>query len=239
MNPSSAAEKKLLEIAKARAKPDLEQVRELLPNIQDINLIDPRGGFTALHWATFNGHDELVTLLVEEAGANTNAISSAFVTAAFFAGTNFGTNSNVADQFAMSERQNSIYRYLMRKGAAYHKLDENSPPENETFRERWFGESSDAWKRWSERRDVTQITPLMLAQFTSHGTAHQALEPSLWKGHEAQLRTLLTNPDIAPCHLDHWLEIVPGLRDIIHQPQTIIHDWTIAQTPQRNSASRG
>lgn len=228
-------ERSLIDIAKAIQHPDLEVATHFLSATRDINAAEGRNGFTALHWASVNGHTTLINLLVAH-GADINRRTAQGLTAAELACTGF-TNPYYEPSGADHE---TIYRKLLQSGCTYHKLTDHSPSNIIALRDRWFSDASDAWKHWSKNEplDVCALTPKMLCQFASHGTAEKALQPMLWRNHEPQLRALLASPALTPCHLEQWLKNIPGLAELIQPPATTIQSWSISHSPSASVPSR-
>lgn len=238
MNPSSP-EKLLIDIAKSITSPNMEQVDQLIRCLPSINAADDKG-FTALHWAAFNGHELMSRLLVAH-GADVTAHNQFGKPPAALAGENFAfgrTGPNGAELEAIHQRKASIYRFLLQSGSPYHTLEAHSTPELIRYRDRWFSEASDAWRHWSTSStppNVSAITPAMLLKFTSHGQEIEALQPSRWHGREDDLRNLISSPDIPPCHVDRWLNTISGLTNLF-TPGTCITQQQ--QEPSRLSSGR-
>lgn len=208
----------LIDIAKSVTKPDAEVIRALIQNTPNIDSTDDNG-YTALHWAAYNGHEDMARQLIDS-GANLYARDNFGKVPAALASENFafGRTNDVA---AIHQRKANIYKYLLMQGSPYHTFDTNSPNELATLRTCWFDECSQSWHTWVEKQnaDVTLITPKRLIQFVSHGTDRDALSPERWRGHEDHLRQLIISPDIPPCHIQRWLAENPWLTATLETPQ--------------------
>lgn len=222
----SAPEILLLEMARATTLPNMQEARTIINQCHALSG-SREDGYTALHWAAFNGHEELARYLVALGADITAQTSRDHYYPAQLAATVLRTPSLHS---SINVRKERIYDFLLRSGTPYHDLGDETPRNLRDLRDHWLSECSDTWKHWNEtHRPLGQLTPALLCKFCSHGTAQQVLETTDWTQHPEMLRALLSSSEIAPCHVQHWLYAIPRLNDYFTQPDTCILPSTSQQ----------
>ena len=196
------------------------RVHQLLSQITNINHPDIFG-YTALHHASLRGHIKLAEALIKN-GIDVNARSYRGTLACDVAALGGAADPN----------RHAIFNFLLQCGS--HRPSFNGEQVNLGFShnvDSWFGGAEDAWQKWSKQKDIQKLTLKMLVQFTSIGTIDQALEPSLWRGHESKLTDMLSHSDLPPYLMGHCLHTIPGLADLINRPNHHITHWSHEQRP--------